>query len=213
MYTEILRNDWKKNEIIDLYKLPFNDLLYIAHRVFREHHDPNKVQVSTLLSVKTGSCSEDCAYCPQSGHYDTGVEKERLLSLEEVREHAEAAKENGASRFCMGAAWRSAARALCIWTANRREAACCPRARPPAAKSRRSKACRARRRRPSPQHGASSTWCSAATANRGRSCRPQPCLAPTRTRATRTSTMRWTATCADVRPITASAKAFTVQPS
>ena len=107
MQTETIRTDWEKHEILDLYQLPFNDLLYLAHRVFREHHDPNKVQVSTLLSVKTGSCSEDCAYCPQSGHYDTGVEKERLLSLEEVKEHAEAAKYNGASRFCMGAAWRN----------------------------------------------------------------------------------------------------------
>ena len=107
MSIETIRNDWKKHEILDLYKLPFNDLLFIAHRIFREHHDPNKVQVSTLLSVKTGSCSEDCAYCPQSGHYDTDIEKERLLSLQEVEEHAEAAKLNGASRFCMGAAWRN----------------------------------------------------------------------------------------------------------
>ena len=107
MPTDIVRNNWNKHEVLDLYQLPFNDLLYLAHRIFREHHDPNKVQVSTLLSVKTGSCSEDCAYCPQSGHYDTNVEKERLLALEEVREHAEAAKQNGASRFCMGAAWRN----------------------------------------------------------------------------------------------------------
>ncbi len=107
MPTDCVRNDWKKHEVLDLYQLPFNDLLYLAHRIFREHHDPNKVQVSTLLSVKTGSCSEDCAYCPQSGHYDTDIEKERLLALEEVKEHAEAAKQNGASRFCMGAAWRN----------------------------------------------------------------------------------------------------------
>ncbi len=102
-----MRNDWKKQEVLDLYQLSFNDLLYIAHSVFREHHDPNKVQVSTLLSVKTGSCSEDCAYCPQSGHYDTEIEKERLLSLDEVKQNAEAARESGASRFCMGAAWRN----------------------------------------------------------------------------------------------------------
>ena len=107
MRNEAIRTDWNKQEVLDLYQLPFNDLLYMAHRIFRENHDPNKVQVSTLLSVKTGSCSEDCAYCPQSGHYDTDIEKERLLSLEEVREHAEAAKQNGASRFCMGAAWRN----------------------------------------------------------------------------------------------------------
>jgi biotin synthase len=107
MQTDDIRNDWKKHEVLDLYQLPFNDLLYIAHRIFREHHDPNKVQVSTLLSVKTGSCSEDCAYCPQSGHYDTEIGKERLLSLEEVQQHANAAKQSGASRFCMGAAWRN----------------------------------------------------------------------------------------------------------
>jgi biotin synthase len=107
MQLEIVRNDWKKHEVLDLYQLPFNDLLYLAHRIFREHHDPNKVQVSTLLSVKTGSCSEDCAYCPQSGHYDTNIEKERLLPLDEVKRHALAAKQNGASRFCMGAAWRN----------------------------------------------------------------------------------------------------------
>ncbi len=107
MHSESIRNDWKKHEVLDLYQLPFNDLLYIAHRIFREHHDPNKVQVSTLLSVKTGSCSEDCAYCPQSGHYDTDIEKERLLSLDEVKENAQAAKSAGASRFCMGAAWRN----------------------------------------------------------------------------------------------------------
>ncbi len=105
--TIIMRNDWKKHEVLDLYQLPFNDLLYLAHRIFREHHDPNKVQVSTLLSVKTGSCSEDCSYCPQSGHYDTEIEKERLLSLDEVKQNAEAAKKAGASRFCMGAAWRN----------------------------------------------------------------------------------------------------------
>lgn len=107
MQSKTMRNDWKKHEILDLYQLPFNDLLYLAHRIFREHHDPNKVQVSTLLSVKTGSCSEDCAYCPQSGHYDTNIEKERLLPLDEVKQHALAAKQNGASRFCMGAAWRN----------------------------------------------------------------------------------------------------------
>lgn len=105
--TQTTRNDWKKHEVLDLYQLPFNDLLYLAHRIFRENHDPNKVQVSTLLSVKTGSCSEDCSYCPQSGHYDTEIEKERLLSLDEVKQNAEAAREAGASRFCMGAAWRN----------------------------------------------------------------------------------------------------------
>ena len=107
MQSQTTRNDWKKHEVLDLYQLPFNDLLYLAHCIFRENHDPNKVQVSTLLSVKTGSCSEDCSYCPQSGHYDTEIEKERLLSLYEVKQNAEAAREAGASRFCMGAAWRN----------------------------------------------------------------------------------------------------------
>lgn len=107
MQNTNIRNDWQKHEVLELFELPFNDLLYKAHSVFRAHHDPNKVQVSTLLSIKTGSCSEDCAYCPQSGRYDTSVEAERLLSLQEVKLHATAAKNNGASRFCMGAAWRT----------------------------------------------------------------------------------------------------------
>ena len=102
-----IRHNWQVKEVLALFQLPFNDLLFQAHTVFRANHDPNKVQVSTLLSIKTGSCSEDCAYCPQSGHYDTEIEAERLLPLEEVRQHAKAAKANGASRFCMGAAWRS----------------------------------------------------------------------------------------------------------
>ena len=107
MQNTDIRNDWQKNEVLKLFDLPFNDLLYQAHSVFRTHHNPNKIQVSTLLSIKTGSCSEDCAYCPQSGHYNTDVEPERLLSIEEVEQHATAAKNNGASRFCMGAAWRN----------------------------------------------------------------------------------------------------------
>lgn len=102
-----MRHNWQVNEVLELFQLPFNDLLFQAHTVFRANHDPNKVQVSTLLSIKTGSCSEDCAYCPQSGHYDTDIEPERLLPLKEVEQHAKAAKANGASRFCMGAAWRS----------------------------------------------------------------------------------------------------------
>ena len=102
-----IRHDWQKHEVLNLYALPFNDLLFQAHSIFRTHHNPNKVQVSTLLSIKTGSCSEDCAYCPQSGHYDTDIEPERLLNLEAVEQHARAAKESGASRFCMGAAWRN----------------------------------------------------------------------------------------------------------
>lgn len=101
------RHDWQRDEALSLYELPFNDLLFRAHCVFRTHHNPNRVQVSTLLSIKTGACPEDCAYCPQSGRYDTGVSPERLLSLEEVERNALQAKASGASRFCMGAAWRN----------------------------------------------------------------------------------------------------------
>ena len=107
MQIGTIRHDWQKHEVLKLYELPFNDLVFEAHRVFRSHHDPNKMQISTLLSIKTGSCPEDCAYCPQSGHYNTNIEPERLLPLEEVEQHALSAKASGASRFCMGAAWRS----------------------------------------------------------------------------------------------------------
>ena len=106
-HAQTIRHDWQREEVLALYELPFNDLLYRAHGTFRTWHDPNKVQISTLLSIKTGACSEDCAYCPQSGHYDTDIEPERLLSLEEVEQSAAAAKASGASRFCMGAAWRN----------------------------------------------------------------------------------------------------------
>ncbi len=107
MPNDTPRHDWEIEEVLSLYDLPFNDLLFQSHTTHRANHDPNKVQISTLLSIKTGSCSEDCAYCPQSGHYDTDIEPERLLSIEEVQQSATAAKQNGASRFCMGAAWRS----------------------------------------------------------------------------------------------------------
>ena len=106
MQNTSIRHDWQKNEVLELFDIPFNDLLYRAHSVYREYHNPNKIQVSTLLSIKTGSCPEDCAYCPQSGHYETDIEPERLLSLDEVKDQAMAAKQAGASRFCMGAAWR-----------------------------------------------------------------------------------------------------------
>ena len=102
-----LRHDWTKPEISRLMELPFNDLLFQAHSTHREHFDPNRVQVSTLLSIKTGACPEDCAYCSQSARNDAALERERLLPLEEVVEKARAAKQNGASRFCMGAAWRN----------------------------------------------------------------------------------------------------------
>ncbi|XKE44085.1 biotin synthase BioB [Halomonas organivorans] len=102
-----IRHDWTLEEIEALFALPFNDLLFRAQQVHRAHFDPNAVQVSTLLSIKTGACPEDCKYCPQSGHYNTGLDKEKLLEIEKVVEQARAAKEAGASRFCMGAAWRS----------------------------------------------------------------------------------------------------------
>lgn len=102
-----LRYDWKLEEVQALFSLPFNDLMFQAQTLHRTHFDPNAVQVSTLLSIKTGACPEDCKYCPQSGHYNTGLEKEKLLEVEKVVKEAEAAKEKGASRFCMGAAWRN----------------------------------------------------------------------------------------------------------
>ena len=97
---------WTVAEVEALFALPFNDLVFRAQQVHRENFEPNAVQRSTLLSIKTGGCSEDCGYCSQSSRYDTGLEKESLLPLNEVLENARAAKAKGASRFCMGAAWR-----------------------------------------------------------------------------------------------------------
>lgn len=102
-----LRHNWQASEVLQLFALPFNDLIYRAASVHREHFDPNRVQVSTLLSIKTGGCEEDCAYCPQSSHFETGVKAEKLMSKEAVMLEAQKAKDAGASRFCMGAAWRS----------------------------------------------------------------------------------------------------------
>ena len=102
-----LRHDWREAEITALFELPFNDLLFQAQTVHRRHFDPNEVQISSLLSIKTGRCSEDCGYCPQSAHHDAELESEPLMPLEKVVEAAKAAKSKGASRFCMGAAWRS----------------------------------------------------------------------------------------------------------
>ncbi|WP_417683325.1 biotin synthase BioB [Pseudidiomarina aquimaris] len=107
MTTANLRHDWQREEIEALFALPMNDLLFKAQQVHRQHFDSNKVQVSTLLSIKTGACPEDCKYCPQSAHYHTGVDRERLMAVEKVLREAEAAKAQGASRFCMGAAWRN----------------------------------------------------------------------------------------------------------
>ncbi len=101
------RTDWTLEEVRALYQAPFMELLYAAQTVHRKHFNPNQIQISTLLSVKTGGCPEDCGYCPQSIRYETGLENEPLLSLETVLENARAARANGATRFCMGAAWRS----------------------------------------------------------------------------------------------------------
>lgn len=101
------RHDWSVEEVMAMFNLPLNDLLFKAHTIHRENFDPNQVQVSQLLSIKTGACPEDCTYCPQSSRYDTGLERERLMELERVVAEAKAAKETGATRFCMGAAWRS----------------------------------------------------------------------------------------------------------
>ncbi len=102
-----LRHDWQQAELLQLFDLPFPELLYRAASVHRQHFDPAEVQVSTLLSVKTGGCPEDCAYCPQAQRYHTGVDAQKLMSTEAVLEKAKQAKAAGASRFCMGAAWRS----------------------------------------------------------------------------------------------------------
>ena len=104
---EQLRHDWSQQEVASLFSLPMNDLLFKAQTVHRQHFDPNQVQVSTLLSIKTGACPEDCAYCPQSARFDTQLEKEKLMAVEAVIEKAKAAKAAGSDRFCMGAAWRS----------------------------------------------------------------------------------------------------------
>jgi biotin synthase len=101
-----IRSDWAEAEVKALFELPFNDLMFKAHTVHRQNFDPNQVQVSTLLSIKTGACPEDCKYCPQSGHYNTGLEKERLMQVEKVLEKAKQAKATGSTRFCMGAAWK-----------------------------------------------------------------------------------------------------------
>ena len=102
----VVRSDWTRAEVRALFALPFPELMFEAARVHRTHFDPAEVQISTLLSIKTGGCPEDCAYCPQAARYDTGVKAEKLMSLDAVLKEANAAKVSGASRFCMGAAWR-----------------------------------------------------------------------------------------------------------
>ncbi len=102
-----IRHNWSVEQVKTLFALPFNDLLFQAQSIHRQHFNPNEVQVSTLLSIKTGACPEDCKYCPQSARYQTGLESERLLEVEKVLERAREAKSAGSSRFCMGAAWRN----------------------------------------------------------------------------------------------------------
>ncbi|HYL48430.1 MAG TPA: biotin synthase BioB [Stellaceae bacterium] len=104
--TRDIRHDWTRDEIAALYDLPFGDLLYRAQTLHRRYFTPNEIQLSTLLSIKTGGCPEDCAYCPQSAHYDTGIDAARLMDVDAVLAEARAAKAQGAQRFCMGAAWR-----------------------------------------------------------------------------------------------------------
>ena len=110
MYVEkttlSVRHDWSKAETLELLQQPFNDLIFNAQQTHRLNFNPNKVQLSTLMNIKTGGCPEDCAYCPQSAHYKTGVGAEKIASVEEVVSQAKAAKNKGATRFCMGAAWR-----------------------------------------------------------------------------------------------------------
>jgi biotin synthase len=101
------RHDWTREEVRSLFDLPFPELMFHAQSVHRQNFDPTEVQISTLLSIKTGGCPEDCAYCPQSAHFETGVTAEKLMTLDTVLAEARAAKAGGASRFCMGAAWRS----------------------------------------------------------------------------------------------------------
>jgi biotin synthase len=102
-----IRHDWTIEEVNALFEQPFSDLMFQAQTVHRQNFDPNQVQVSTLLSIKTGACPEDCKYCPQSARYDTGLEKERLMEIDKVILRAQEAKQAGSTRFCMGAAWRN----------------------------------------------------------------------------------------------------------
>lgn len=105
-YMNLILYDWSEKEIFDIYNMPLLELVYRAATIYRKFHDPSEVQVSSLLSIKTGACSEDCAYCPQSARYKTDIEVHPLLPLNDVIEAAKRAKKAGATRFCMGAAWR-----------------------------------------------------------------------------------------------------------
>src|SRR5262245_65058555 len=102
-----IRHDWTRAEIRGLFQLPFSELMFRAQSLHRKYFDAREVRISTLLSIKTGGCPEDCAYCPQSAKFDTGVKAEKVMDLDAVLAEARVAKAGGASRFCMGAAWRS----------------------------------------------------------------------------------------------------------
>ncbi|MFM2476152.1 biotin synthase BioB [Celerinatantimonas sp. MCCC 1A17872] len=102
-----IRHDWQYEQVLSLFDLPFNDLLFKAQSIHRQFFNPNQVQISTLLSIKTGACPEDCKYCPQSAHYNTSVKAERLMQVEQVIREAKKARDNGSTRFCMGAAWKN----------------------------------------------------------------------------------------------------------
>lgn len=106
-YDTSSRHDWQAEEVLKIFALPFNDLLFKAAEIHRQFHNPNAVQISTLLNIKSGSCPENCKYCPQSAHYNTGLEKSSLMEISKILEAAKNAKDAGASRFCMGAAWRN----------------------------------------------------------------------------------------------------------
>ncbi len=106
-FQPLIRHDFTVEEILSLFDLPFNDLILKSAQIHRKFHPANQVQISSLLSIKTGSCPENCKYCPQSAHYNTGLEKQQLMPIEKIIESAIDAKNAGASRFCMGAAWRS----------------------------------------------------------------------------------------------------------
>lgn len=103
---KFIRHDWTIEQVEALFSLPFNDLLFQAQQVHRTYFDPNRIQISVLLSIKTGACPEDCKYCSQSGHHNTGLKKEKLMQVQEVIEKAKQAKASGATRFCMAAAWK-----------------------------------------------------------------------------------------------------------
>lgn len=105
--TSSIRHDWRLEEVQSLFEIPFNDLIFQAQKMHRQHFDANEIQISSLLSIKTGACSEDCGYCPQSARYDADLQPEALMPIDKVLDAARRAKEQGASRFCMGAAWRS----------------------------------------------------------------------------------------------------------